>query len=193
MQIIVLRIFLFCLIPIGILILIKTIKILKKSLNGDVILEMPLIKKNAQFIITKAGVYSIWQKGQYFRKMPKEKIKPVIYNELTMDRISLIPSIFRPNSNDGITFKMELFRFSVPEGKFRIEITEGSSVWKLESIISSLVPVKMVDYDKYYIQIRESQPIYFVIMGIILMSLAGFLIIGGLVAGILADQIFAIL
>lgn len=190
MHTIVVRIFLFCLIPIGILILIKTIKLLKKSLNGDVIMEMPFIKNNDQFVITKAGVYSIWQKGQYFRKLPVDKFKPVIYNEITMERISLIPSIFRPNFNDGFTFKMELFRFSAPEGKYRIEITEGSSVMKLESMISSLLPVKMVDYDKYYIMIRESRPFYFVIIAIILMILAGFLIIGGFVTGIFADQMF---
>ena len=58
-----------------------------------------------------------------------------------------------------------------------------------DSIIR-LLPVKMVDYDKYFIQVRESQPIVHVLIGIILLILAGFCIIGGLVFGILADQIF---
>jgi len=190
MKVVVLRIIFFCLIPIGIFILIKIIRFVKKSFIGEIILEIPFTQKNARFVITKAGIYSIWQQGQYLRKMPVDKFSPLVQNELTMERVKLTPSVFRPNSNDGITFKMELFRFSASEGKYRIEITEGSSVSKIESIISSLVPAKMIDYDKYYIQIRESQPFYFVIIGILLLILAAFLIIGGLVFGILANQVF---
>jgi hypothetical protein len=48
----------------------------------------------------------------------------------------------------------------------------------------------MVDLDKYFIQVRESQPRLIAVIGIGLMALAGFCIIGGLVFGILADQIF---
>lgn len=161
-----------------------------KSFGGKVLLELPFIQKKATFEITESGVYSIWQKGQYFRKLPVDKFKPVIYNEATKERIVLSPSIFRPNSNDGITVKIELFRFSAAPGKYSIDLAEGSSITKLESVLSAIFPAKKADIDKYYILVRESQPFYYVIIGIPLMAIAGILMIGGLVFGILADQIF---
>jgi hypothetical protein len=39
----------------------------------------------------------------------------------------------------------------------------------------------MVDYDKYFIQVRESQPLLLTLSGIVGIVLGGFCIIGGLV------------
>jgi hypothetical protein len=185
-----LRIIIFCLIPIGAFLLYKSIGLVRKSFSGNVLLELPFVQKSATFEITESGVYSIWQKGQYFRKLPVDKFKPVIYNEATKERISLFPSIFRPNSNDGTTVKIELFRFSAAPGKYSIDLAEGSSITKLESLLSSVFPAKKADIDKYYILVRESQPFYYILIGIPLIAISGFLMIGGLVFGILADQIF---
>ncbi|MHC1777571.1 MAG: hypothetical protein AB9834_19390 [Lentimicrobium sp.] len=159
---------------------------MKKTFNGEVILEIPFSRKISSFEIAKPGAYSIWHKGQVFRKAPLNRYKPVIRNEKTDEVIDLIPSFFRPNSNNGRTGRMELFRFSAPSGKFRLELTEGSSVTLFEQAISGLFPLKKVDVENYFIQVRKSQPFYYVLIGIPLISLAGFLIIGGLVFGILA-------
>lgn len=185
-----LRIMLFCLIPIGAFLLYKSIMMVRKTFGGKVLLELPFTQKSATFEIPQAGVYSIWQKGQYFKKLPVDKFKPVICNELTKEKIALTPSIFRPNSNDGITVKIELFRFSAEPGKYSIDLIEGSSITKLETVISSLFPAKKADINKYYILVRESQPFYYVLLGIPLIVVSGLLMIGGLVIGILADQIF---
>jgi len=185
-----LRIILFCLIPAGAFLLYKSIMLVRKSFSGNVLLELPFIQKNATFEITESGVYSIWQKGQYFRKLPVDRFKPVIYNEATKEKLSLFPSIFRPNSNDGKTVKIELFRFSAAPGKYSIDLVEGSSITKLESLLASVFPAKKADIDKYYILISESQPFYYILIGIPLIVIAGLLMIGGLVFGILADQIF---
>ena len=185
-----LRIIIFCLIPVGAFLLYKSIMLVRKSFSGKILLELPFIQKSATFEITESGVYSIWQKGQYFRKLPVDKFKPVIYNEATRERISLFPSIFRPNSNDGKTVKIELFRFSATPGKYSIDLAEGSSIAKLEKVLSSVFPAKKADIDKYYILVRESQPFYYILIGIPLIAISGILIIGGLVFGILADQIF---
>ncbi len=185
-----LRIIIFCLIPVGAFLLYKSVRLVGKSFSGKVLLELPYIQKSATFEITESGVYSIWQKGQYFRKLPVDKFKPVIYNESTKERIVLFPSIFRPNSNDGIMAKIELFRFSATPGKYSIDLAEGSSITKFESVLSSIFPAKKADIDKYYILVRESQPFYYIIIGIPLIAIAGILMIGGLVFGILADQIF---
>jgi hypothetical protein len=179
------RFFFFALIPLGVVVLIMAIRLVKKSFAGNVLLEIPYAQKTAIFNIMEAGVYSIWQKGQFFRKLPVDQFKPVITNKATGETISLFPSIFRPNSNNGVTVKMELFRFSAVPGTYTLELVEGSSISGLERAISRIFPAKKADLSQYYILVRESQPFYYVIAGIILMCLAGFMMIGGLVAGIL--------
>lgn len=85
---------------------------------------------------------------------------------------------------------MELFRFKAPAGNYTLDLAEGSSITGLESGIIDLIPAPMVDYDKYFIQVRESQPRISVIIGILLIIISGFCMIGGLAFGILAPQIF---
>jgi hypothetical protein len=179
------RFIFFALIPIGVLILILGIRLVRKNFAGKILLELPYLQKVGSFVISESGVYSIWQKGQYFRKLPVDQFKPVVRNESSGQVIPLVPSIFRPNSNDGVTFKMEIFRFTATTGSYRLEITEGSSISAPERFLSRLFPAKKADLTQYYILIRESQPFYYVIAGIFLMCVAGFMMIGGLVAGIL--------
>jgi hypothetical protein len=178
------RILLFALIPLGVVLLILAIRLLKKSLAGNIISEVPYAQKVSFFRIKEPGVYSIWQKGQYFRKLPVDQFRPMVYNE-NGDIISLSPSLFRPNSNDGITFRMELFRFTAGAGMYRMELTEGSSISRVERFISRIFPARKADLSQYYIMIRESQPFYYIIIGILLLILSGFMMIGGLVSGIL--------
>ncbi len=180
----------FCLIPVGIVILIFSIKLLKISFSGDIMLEIPYTQKSAEFILTKPGNYSIWHKGQFFRKAPLDEFKPEITDKSTGRKIKLSSSLFRPNSNNGKTARMELYRFYATAGNYVLELAEGSSISDVENHIIRLLPAKMVDYDKYFIQVRESQSLFHILIGIVLIILAGLCMIGGLVFGILADQIF---
>ena len=180
----------FCLIPVGIIILIFSIKFVQKTFSGNIILEIPYSQKYAEFILDKPGTYSIWHKGQFFRKAPLDEFKPEIINKSTGLKIRLTSFLLRPNSNNGKTARMELYRFYASTGRYIMELTEGSSISGAENIFIRLIPVKMVDYDKYFIQIRESQPVFHVLIGIVLITLGGLCMIGGLVFGILADQIF---
>lgn len=179
----------FCLIPVGVFMLIKAIKLLKNTFNGDIIHEVPYSLKISDFEIAQTGVYAIWHKGQIFRKAPLNRFRPLICNRSTKEEIKLIPSVFRPNSNNGRSGSMELFRFSAPAGKYQLKLTEGSSLTLAEQWISRLFPFKMVDLENYFIQVRLSQPFYYIPIGISLIALAGLLITGGLVLGILADQL----
>ncbi|MRS02793.1 hypothetical protein EG832_06150 [bacterium] len=72
-----------------------------------------------------------------------------------------------------------------------MQLSEGSSISGVENSLIRLLPVKMVDYEKYFIQIRETRPIFQMLIGIALLTISGLLIIGGLVIGILSDQIFS--
>lgn len=180
----------FCLIPLGILILVFSIKLLQKNFSGNIILEIPYSQKSAELIIPNSGRYSIWHKGQFFRKAPLDEFRPEIISKSTGEKIKLSTFWLRPNTNNGKTARMELFRFSAPAGKYFLKLADGSSITVMEKTIIRLLPVKMVDYDKYFIQIRETRTVFLVLIGIVFAAMAGLCIICGLVFGILADQIF---
>ena len=180
----VIKILLFSLIPAGAFLLFQAIRMAKKTFSGKVLVELPFSRKSAVFEIPADGVYTIWQKGQYLRKMPLDIFKPVIRDVSTDEKIDLFPSIFRPNSNDGITVKMEIYRCRLKTGTYSIDLAEGRSVSKLESALSSIVPAKKADPDKYFILVRESQPFYVLIISILLMIFSVGLMAGGLILGI---------
>jgi hypothetical protein len=180
----------FGLIPVGMIILIFSITMVKKTINGNIILEIPFRQKSAEFILPDPGNYSIWHKGQFFRKAPLEEYKPEIISQSTGQKIGLSSLLLRPNKNNGINARMELYRFYAPAGKYILELTGGSSISAVEKSIIRLVPAKEVDVNKYFIQVRESQSTFLVLTGIVLIVLGGLCVLGGLVIGILANQIF---
>lgn len=185
------QILFFCLIPIGIAGLVFSVRLVHKTFSGNIVLEIPYRHKSAEFVLDKPGNYSIWHKGQFFRKAPLDEFRPEVTDVNTGQKAKLTSFLFRPNTNNGSTARMELYRFSAPAGNYLLELKEGKSISTIENKVINLVPARMVDYDKYYIQVRESQPVYLVMAGIVLIALCGLCIIGGLVMGILADQIFA--
>ena len=176
---------LFLLVPLGIFILLKAIRLVRTGFAGKVLLEIPFRQKTGDFEIRHTGVYAIWQKGEFFRKLPVNQFRPVITHVHTHEQIRLTPSIFRPNSNDGRMVKIELFRFSVDPGTYTLEIGPGSSISALEGLVSELFPAKKVNLDHYSLLVRESLPFTLFIAGLLLMILGSFCIIGGIVAGIL--------
>lgn len=191
MKIIGIQILLFCLIPVGIFMLIKAIKLLSKAFNGSILLEIPFTTKSAGFEIHQEGSYAIWQKGQVFSKTPVGEFKPEIRDVFTQNKIALRPSLLRPSSNSGRSARMELYTFSAPAGKYTLTLVEGASISRLEHAVSDLLPGRPADPDQYFIQIRESLPLYLKLVAIPFILLSAGLIIGGLVAGLLAKQLIA--
>jgi hypothetical protein len=173
---------------IGIFILIKGIMMLMRFFNQKIILEIPYTCKTERFKVDKSGGYSIWQKGKLFQKTPVDKFRPVITNESTGEQLSLTGSIFRTKINNGSTARMQLFTFYAPIGNFRLELSEGSSISQLEKSISSLIPGKEMEPGSYFIQIRENQPKYLVIVGIPLTILGFGFFIGGIILFATFDQ-----
>lgn len=181
-----LQLLFFLLIPVGVIVLFKAIRMVRKSFAGEVVAEFPFLQKEAEFEIIRPGTYAIWQKGQYLRKMPLDKFRPVIHDKSTNDTIPLTAPFFRPNSVKSGFVQMEIFRFKAETGRYHMELAPGSSISALEQVISSLVPVKDADPEKYAIMVRESQPFIHLLFGIILLLSSAFMIIGGLVMGILS-------
>lgn len=191
MVIILLRIVLFCLIPVGIFLLIKTIRMLKKTFNGKVMAEIPFTQKESTFNLPESGVYAIWQKGQLFRKTPVDKFEMQLSRESDGAGVALTTSLLRPNMNGFETGRMEMKRFYAETGNYKLILRESSENSSFEQVFSDLFPAKMVDYDKYFIQVRESGPAYQMFLAVPLFLLSGFLIIGGFVCGLLLPQMMA--
>jgi hypothetical protein len=166
------------LISIGIILLIKAIRILRKSFSGEIVVEIPFSQKITEFEITRSGVYAIWQKGPYIRKMPVDQFKPILKDISTNQEINLTKPLFRPNAKNLNTVKMEIYRFNAGVGRYSLEIAPGTSVSALERVISNLVPAKRAELDQYFLMVRESMPFYYSLAGILLSVLSGFLIIG---------------
>lgn len=189
MSLIVFRILFFSLVPIGIFILVKTIRLLRGVFSGEVIAEIPFTQKEIVFNIIRPGIYAIWQKGQLLRRTPIDKFQLKLNKTTSGENISLPRSFFRPYLNGFDTGRMEMNRFSAESGSYRLTIVEGTNVSLFEKLVTSLIPAKPVDYSQYFIQIRESRPVYYIIAAIPLFTLSGFCMIGGLIAGFMAPHI----
>ena len=190
MSIITIRIFFFCLMPIGAFLLYHGIKILRKSFNGKVMLEMPYLQQTGEFTIIKSGIYSVWQKGELFKKTPLDQFSTHIYEKATQQEINLSYSLMSPRSNDFSTGRIEIYTFNATPGVYELRLEEGSSLSTVSSFVSKMVPLPAVDLSKYFIQLRESQSQFFTLLGIPICLAGGFGIIGGFVMGMLADQLF---
>jgi len=190
MKLALVRIALFGMIPLGAFLLHRTIRSVRKSFGGKTLAEIPFLQKTGTFEIAQPGVYALWHQGQAFRKLPVDRFRPAITREDTGERIALTPSLLRPQVRKRGRFSMELFRFRAEPGAYGIELAEGSSVSAVEALIARAVPAREADLREYVLQVRESQPVVHLLIGIPLLVVSGCLMIGGLVLGILAGQIF---
>jgi len=184
------RILFFTLIPLGLLILIKAIKILISAFNGQVLLRLPYNDNIGAFTITKAGYHSIWQKGPMLKKTPLAKFRPHIRNTVTGEVIPIHRSIMSPRSNSFSNGEMEIFTFHAPKGNYEMSLVAGSSISSVLRLVGSALPLPDMDTSKYSLEIRESQSQFltFLAIPLILLGIAG--MAGGLVLGLVAEQIF---
>ncbi|RYD96015.1 MAG: hypothetical protein EOP54_14715 [Sphingobacteriales bacterium] len=189
MTLILLRLLFFCLTPIGIFILIKGIKMIRKAFNGDILLSIPYLENGGKFSVTKAGNFSVWQKGKAFRRTPVDKFKLRIYEESTNEEVALKLSILRPETNNFSTARMELYWFYAPVGTYSVSFNAGSNISGFEGLAGNMIPLPPADLSKYFIEIRTSQSPLITLLAIPVILLGGLGIAGGLVLGLLADRI----
>lgn len=190
MSVLTYRILFFTLIPLGLLILIKAIRILISAFNGKILLQLPYNDNVGAFTITKAGFHSIWQKGPMLKKTPLAKFRPQIRNTVTGEVIDLYRSLMAPRSHGFSTGKMEIFTFHAPKGDYEMSLVAGYSISGLQRLVGNAIPLAEMDTTKYSLEIRESQSQFltFLTIPMILLGVAG--MAGGLVLGLIADQIF---
>ncbi|MBF2719609.1 hypothetical protein IP510_06920 [Psychrobacter sp. NG254] len=190
MSILSIRVLLFCLIPIGLFVLFRAIKLLRNAFNGDVLFTLPYRVNIGRFTVSKSGAYAVWHKGPLSKRTPLAQFRPHIINTSTNKESKLHSSLLSPRSNNFATGNMELFIFRADVGHYELELISGSSTFRLQAMIGGAIPLADIDLSQYSIEIRESQSQVLTILSIPLMLLGGAFIIGGLVMGLLAEQIF---
>jgi hypothetical protein len=190
MSIILIRVLFFCLIPVGIFVLVKGIKLVRKSFNGAILLEMPYLQGSGQFSVTEAGDFSIWHKAPLYKRTPLHQYRPHIYNTATNEQLPVSKSYFGMQSNDFSEGRMEIFNFVAPVGTYTLKVEEGTSLSGLQIVIANVIPPGNPDLSKHFLQIRKTQPkiLAFLAIPVIILGAGG--IIGGFVIGLLADQLF---
>ncbi|WP_345951101.1 hypothetical protein ABDD95_06530 [Mucilaginibacter sp. PAMB04274] len=189
MSLTIFRTLFFCLVPLGVFILIKAIRMLKDIFNGEVIAEKPFTEKEIHFEVKKKGVYAVWQKGRLFRRTPVDRFALKLFSVPSGEPVPIDASVFRPHSSSLDTARIEMNRFFAEPGHYRLQIVEGSSVSLFERLLFELFPGKPVDYSQYFLQVRESRSAYYMVAAIPLFILCAFCIMGGFVAGFMAPYI----
>lgn len=186
----------FSVVPIGGFLLVRGLRMVRNVFSGNVLAELPFTAKRqaigADFSVVRKGTYAIWKKGRLFTVVPLSQFVPRISHQPTGSQLTLHRSLFRVSSNDGTTARTELFTFSAEAGRYQLTLVDGASISRLEHRLSKFLTAlfKPAAPDEYVIQIRESQPVHYVLAGFLMLLLGGICIIGGLIAGFLSEQIF---
>lgn len=191
MSVLLIRILLFSCVPIGIVVLVKAITMIRRSIYGAVILEIPYLDGSGKFAIQEQGNFSIWHKAPLIKWVPVEKYKPSIYAEQSGEQIPLSYSITGMHANGFYEGRIETFVFEAAPGNYILRLTAGSSITGLQKMAAKIIPVNTnAGLSKHFIQIRKSQPQLLLFLSIPLTILGVGGILGGFVLGLLADQVF---
>ena len=189
MTITLLRILFYGLIPMGVFILIMAIRQLRKSFFGKILVEIPFTKREAEIDIVDSGDYGIWQKGKLLKRTLFNQFDLQLVNTATGHVISLHNSLFAPHVNGFGTGRIEWKRFNAPNGRYSLRLTEHSSHSVSRGIFSALMSNNPVDYSQYWLQVRESQSAFYMIIAIPMFILSIACIFGGLVLAINAKDV----
>jgi hypothetical protein len=188
MTVTILRILFYGLMPMGVFILIMAIRQLRKSFFGKILVEIPFTQREAEIDIV-SGDYGIWQKGKLLKRTLFNRFDLQLVNVATGHTISLHNSFFAPHVNGFDTGRIEWKRFKVPIGRYHLRLIEQSSHTVSRGILSAFMPDRPVDYSQYWLQVRESQPAYSMIIAIPMIILAVACIFGGLVLAINTKEV----
>ena len=124
-------------------------------------LELPYLSMKDTFHLPQKGKYTIWQKGRQGMHAPVDQFKPVLTNISTGKRIKLSPIVvFRITKTDlSGNASVQLFSFKTDAGNYLMELSEGSSISKIEQYISKPITkiARPFDPSKYAILVTKYQ------------------------------------
>lgn len=181
---------LFVLVPLGGVLLAVGIRTVRRSFFGPLVAELAMDGGATTFTVHSPSVFGLWCKWPMFQRSPLDAVHPVVIDDATGIAVPLRHAFFRPHGNDGVTAWFEFRRFSAAAGSYRLELQPGSGIpTAFERIVHRVVPLPQAEPSRCAVQVRESQSAVWLAAGISLLVLAGMLLIGGLVGGILVATI----
>ncbi len=186
------RILCFCLVPVGIYLLVQTIRMLRKTFSGQVLAEVPLSQEAATFSIPATGTYALWLNAELLSRFPGQ-YRFNISHEIGGQQVPLHTSVFNPHVNGFKTGRMELYKFSAQSGSYRLSVDKTTGNTNAITAALNWLAGQPADAGRYAIQVRESQPTYKMFLSIPMFTLSLGCIIGGFVLGCLAPQVAPVL
>lgn len=155
----------FILVPIGLYIIIISIKKVRGFVKAKMIYEMPVTAIDGSFTFDESGKYDIWLSGKKFSVSPIYKLNIKLKNNETDESVPMSKIIFRTTVNGFKDARVKLYTFGAESGSYNISLADSAET--RENIINN----RGIDYNKFSIQIREnvqSLSIFLSILGIIL-------------------------
>jgi hypothetical protein len=171
-MLILIRLVFAALVPLGIFLLVKAIKLLRGSFFGNIIAEARL-GGLVELVVAKAGLYAIWLRGRRAQvyALSSKTFRPAIWENATRELVPLHATLGRTHG-DG--YREKFYTFEVPAGRYTLDLSGPSQAGDVAGLV---------------VQVRETTPTYYGVAGILLCIVSGFLIIGGIVLASLAGEI----
>ena len=170
----------FLLIPMGIALLIFSIRNIISFAKAELFFEMPCLEEEGRVHLPQ-GKYGIWLSGKRFTKSPLGKIGFRLVEEETGNRVNLAPSLMRPSVSGFKMARMELYSFQVEEGNYILSLNgEGSVRDRIEASIGNLLVKKPMDLSSFTVQIRKGKSIAMFFLSVLGINIAVWMILGGI-------------
>ena len=170
----------FLLIPMGIALLIFSIRNIIRFAKAELFFEMPCLEEEGRVHLPQ-GKYGIWLSGKKFTKSPLGKIGFRLVEEETGNRVNLAPNLMRTSVSGFREARVELYSFYVEEGNYTLSLDGESSVRdRLEASIENLLFKQPVDLSNFTVQIRKGNSIAMFFLAILGINLAAWMILGGI-------------
>ena len=171
----------FLLIPMGIALLIFSIRNTIRFAKAELFYEMLCLEEEGSVHLPQ-GKYGIWLSGKKFTKSPLGKIGFRLVEEETGNRVNLAPSLMRPSVSGFKMARMELYHFQLEEeGNYILSLDGESSVRdRLEASIGNLLFKQPVDFSSFTVQIRKGQSLAMFFLSIFGINIAIWMILGGI-------------
>ena len=170
----------FLLIPMGIALLIFSIRNTIRFAKAELFYEMPCLEEEGRVHLPQ-GNYGIWLSGKKFTKSPLGKISFQLVEEETGRRVNLFSNLMRTTVSGFKMARMELYSFQVEEGNYTLSLDgEGSVRDRIEASIGNLLVKKPVDLSSFTVQIRKGKSLAMFFLSIFGINIAVWMILGGI-------------
>ena len=177
------------LIPLGLILLIISIKNIIRLANAQMLYEMSCSDREGVFRLDSRGKYSIWLSGKQLIKSPIGEFGIEIISKKTRKNIALTASVLRTKVSAFKSARVELYYFEAEAGTYIISMNDEADIRdKISSFLVNTIIKAPVDYSLFSIQVREHFSTVILILYIWGIILSSFMIVGGIVLTLTLKQ-----